>query len=248
MTPPPPLVLLTGAVRGEKEGCVALGARALTFVPLHRGASGSLLSARLRAALSALGSAPPAPRWPLPVRSRSRPDLLAKLPRRGPSDPVPSRRAARITPRPTRAGRQRASPCAPALTPRPAARKLLHLCAPGAAGGNETRTCPSPGGGSREGRAGAGLQELFFQRQGCQPTARRRRLRPELGGRDACLKRLAFERLASAHLPLAFLEEEPGERVRTTEPCPRVCPSPSGIVPILLQPLWATAACTQEGV
>lgn len=46
------------------------------------------------AALSALGSAPGAPRWPLPVMSRSQPDLQARLPLPGPSDFVPVRRAA----------------------------------------------------------------------------------------------------------------------------------------------------------
>ena len=46
-------------------------------------------------ALRSLRSAPRPglPRWPLPVRSRSRRDLLARLPRPGPSDPVLSRRA-----------------------------------------------------------------------------------------------------------------------------------------------------------
>lgn len=230
--------------------CVARGTRALTFVPLHRGAWGALLSARLpRCALSPRLRAPGAALAPpREVTLAAGPPGEAASPGALGPRPFPACRPGGVAPRPTRADRQRASPCAPGLTPRPAAWQLLHLCAPGAAGGNATRTCPNPGGGSREGRARAGLQELFFQRQGCQPTARRRRLRPELGGRDACLKRLPFERLASAHLPLAFLEEEPGKRVRTTEPCPRACPSPSGIVPTLLQPLWATAAYTQEGV
>lgn len=183
MTPPPSLVLLTRAVRGEKEMCVAQGPVPL---PLYRsiGASGALLAARLprcvlRLRLRAPSAALAPPRE---VTLAAGPPGAAALPGAVGPGSLPACRPGGVALRPTRADRQCASPCAPRLGPRPVAWQLLHLWAPGAAGGNETGMCPNPGGGAREGRARAGRQELFFQRQGCQPTARRRRLRPEVRG------------------------------------------------------------------
>lgn len=78
--------------RAARVGCVR-AAPGPAPSPLYR----SIVRSRplgSGAALSALGSAPGPPRWPLPVRSRSPPDLLARRPRPGRSDPVPARRAA----------------------------------------------------------------------------------------------------------------------------------------------------------
>lgn len=162
-------------------GARRAGTRALTFVPLHRGhgVSSSLLGSG--AELSALGSAPRAAALapPREVTLAAGPPGAAAAP--GALGPGPRPRAAP-------AGELRSRPAAllslrtPGRAPR---RQFPQVWAPGAAGRSETGTCPNPGGGSGEGRARAGLHEPFFQPRGCKPTARRRRLRPEPGARDA---------------------------------------------------------------
>lgn len=144
-----------------------LPARGPASSPLNRSIGAAACAPRgsalaLRSRLSA--PRPGRPRWPLPVRSRSRPDLLARPPRPGPSDPVPARSAAH-------AGELRGRPDGQSAHTSAAAWQLLLVPAPGAAGGSETGTCPNPGGGPGEGRARAGLRELFFQAPGCKPTA-----------------------------------------------------------------------------
>ena len=95
MTDAPSLTLL-GALRGggEESGCTQRETRALTFVPLHRGLGSRSLPLGSGAALSAHSSAPGAPRWPLPVMSRSLPDLPERLLPSGPCDLVRVRGAA----------------------------------------------------------------------------------------------------------------------------------------------------------
>lgn len=135
--PPPAPALLARAVQPDGAVCARRArARALTFVPLHRGRGVRSRPLRSGAALSALGSAPRPPRWPLPVRSRSPPDLLARPPRPGLSDPVPARRAAPAGELRRRAP-QRPAPCA--------SRALLP-----ARGRQPVPSRPGPGGGGRE--------------------------------------------------------------------------------------------------
>lgn len=80
------------ALSGREGGCTR-GPRALTFVPLH-GASACAPAARLGRSAPRARSPPGAPRSPLPVMSRSRPNLPARLPLPAPSDPVRARPAA----------------------------------------------------------------------------------------------------------------------------------------------------------
>lgn len=168
--PPPPLALLPRSVRGGSAvGARRAGTRTLTFVPLHGDLGVRSRPLGSGAALSGLGSAPRAPRWPRPVRSRSPPDLPARLPRPGRSDPGPGRRAAPLGQLRRRPGRT-FSAQVPAQPGRLPAWQRLRVQAPGAAGGNETGMCPNSGGGPGEGQAWAGLRELFFQLQGYQST------------------------------------------------------------------------------
>ncbi|XP_017896944.1 PREDICTED: translation initiation factor IF-2-like [Capra hircus] len=100
--------------------------------PLNRsiGAAACAPRGSARAALRSPRSAPSPgpPRWPLPVRSRSRPDLLARLPRPSPGPgPRPARRPRGGTPRPAPEDRQLSSPLAPGA---PLPRQLLHVPVP----------------------------------------------------------------------------------------------------------------------
>lgn len=110
------------------------GTRALTFVPLHRGRDVRSRPLGSRAALSALGSAPGPPRWPLPVRSHSPPDLLARRPRPGLSDPLfappPRGKLRRRAPR-------RPAPCASRARPPVRGRLAVPSSSSGARGRRE---------------------------------------------------------------------------------------------------------------
>lgn len=177
MPPPPAPDLLARAVLPEPPvRARRAGTRALTFVPLHRDRGVRSRPLGSRAALSALGSAPRPPRWPLPVRSRSPPDLLARRQRPGLSDPVPARRTAPAGELRRRAPRHSARCASRAL---PSARgRLAAPSRPGPGGGGRAggSTVPEPGG---EVLARGGLGRAYESR-----SSNRRAANPLPGGGD----------------------------------------------------------------
>lgn len=181
----------------------------LCTAPSGLGVRSSRSAPMLRSPLSALGSAPGAPRWPLPVMSRSQPDLLARLPLPGPSDLVPDRRAAP-------AGELRC-PAGRTFSAQVGAHPAHSRTPPGSA-------FPSGPLGRREGtrprrahtlrgrlRGGAGSGEPT---RAILPAAGMPAHCPEeeteAGGRD--VPRAPPASRASAPLPLAFLEGQLGEK------------------------------------